>query len=316
LPDHQREKYLENVQRHCQQRQIAQREPIVFEGNVPAQITRNRRLMELLEAKDWPVAVSAPLAWLGEPVAIKDPTVVTFRRQSGANLLIIGQQEEPAMAIMAGAMISLAAQHGIEAAKFYVLDGTPADSPLSGRFAEVKEALPHELKLVEYRQVENAMTELGEELHRRQSGEEASGPAIYLFVHGLQRYRVLRKQEEGFSLATGDVQKPVGADKHFADLLREGAALGMHVIVWADTLVAVERTVDRAAMREFDNRVLFQLSAADSSNLIDSPIANRLGFHRALVYSEEQGVLEKFRPYALVGGEFLQRVGKALARSG
>ena len=28
------------------------------------------------------------------------------------------------------------------------------------------------------------------------------------------------------------------------------------------------------------------------------PAANKLGFHRALYYSEEQGLLEKFRPYA------------------
>ena len=51
-------------------------------------------------------------------------------------------------------------------------------------------------------------------------------------------------------------------------------------------------------MREFDNRILFQMSANDSSNLIDSPAANKLGFNRALIYSEEQGVMEKFRPYA------------------
>src|SRR2546430_12485844 len=54
-------------------------------------------------------------------------------------------------------------------------------------------------------------------------------------------------------------------------------------------------TFDRASMREFDNRVLFQMSAADSSNLIDSPAANKLGTNRALAYSEEQGVMEKFR---------------------
>ena len=50
---------------------------------------------------------------------------------------------------------------------------------------------------------------------------------------------------------------------------------------------AVERTLDRASLREFDNRVLFQMSASDSSNLIDSPLANKLGANRALAYSEE-----------------------------
>jgi hypothetical protein len=58
--------------------------------------------------------------------------------------------------------------------------------------------------------------------------------------------------------------------------------------------------------------VLFQMSANDSSSLIDSPAANKLGFHRALAYSEEQGTVEKFRPYALPDPAWLERVGAAL----
>ena len=87
----------------------------------------------------------------------------------------------------------------------------------------------------------------------------------------------------------------------------------MHVIAWADTAVAVDRTLDRHALREFDHRVLFQMSATDSSNLIDSPAANKLGLHRALAYSEEQGVTEKFRPYALPDRAWLQRVKEQLS---
>ena len=66
--------------------------------------------------------------------------------------------------------------------------------------------------------------------------------------------------------------------------------------------------------REFDNRILFQMSAADSSNLIDSPAANKLGFHRAIAYSEERGVTEKFRPYALPDRQWLQQVAERLKR--
>ena len=69
-----------------------------------------------------------------------------------------------------------------------------------------------------------------------------------------------------------------------------------------------ERTLERGSLREFDNRVLFQMSAADSSNLIDSPAGNKLGFNRALSFSEEQGLMEKFRPYALPPKEWLERV--------
>ena len=87
------------------------------------------------------------------------------------------------------------------------------------------------------------------------------------------------------------------------------------MMAWADTPASVERTFDRATMREFDNRILFQMSAADSSNLIDSPAANKLGMFRALAYSEEQGVMEKFRPYALAAAAWIDDVRKSRASS-
>jgi DNA segregation ATPase FtsK/SpoIIIE, S-DNA-T family len=70
--------------------------------------------------------------------------------------------------------------------------------------------------------------------------------------------------------------------------------------------VSIDRTLDRGSMREFDNRLLFQMSANDSSNLIDSPAGNKLGMFRALAYSEEQGVFEKFRPYGMVDKTWLE----------
>ncbi len=39
------------------------------------------------------------------------------------------------------------------------------------------------------------------------------------------------------------------------------------------------------------------MSAEDSANLVDTPLAAKLGLHRALLFSEEEGRLEKFRPY-------------------
>jgi hypothetical protein len=60
-------------------------------------------------------------------------------------------------------------------------------------------------------------------------------------------------------------------------------------------------------------RVLFQMSQNDSSSLIDSPVASRLGPQRALFHSEEVGALEKFRPYGLPSDEWLARVKERFA---
>ena len=86
----------------------------------------------------------------------------------------------------------------------------------------------------------------------------------------------------------------------FTELLLEGPALGMHTIVVTDTLANLNRSIDRQGLREFDLRVLLQMGNNDSSNLIDSTAASKLGMHRALLYSEETGTIEPFRPYSML----------------
>jgi hypothetical protein len=73
--------------------------------------------------------------------------------------------------------------------------------------------------------------------------------------------------------------------------------VGVHVAIWADTATSLQRSIDRGSMREFDMRVLMQMGANDSSTLIDSPLASRLGPERALLFSEERGTIERFRPF-------------------
>lgn len=316
LPDEVRDRFLKRVIAQKRPESSEAREPIVFEGNAPANLGENKRLQAVLNSGKGLGSGTAALAWMGDPVAIKDPTAAPFRRQSGSNLIIIGQQEESAMAILCAAMISLGAQHGSAGARFIVLDGSPPDSPLSGVLGRVAGVLPQGARLVEYREIPEVMGELGEEWQRRVAEQEGGAAAVYVVIYGLQRYRVLRKQEESFSFSASEEEKKPQPDKAFAELLREGPGVGIHVLAWADTPATIERMFDRGTLREFDYRVLFQMSANDSSNLIDSPIANKLGLHRAICYSEEQGMMEKFRPYAIPDGGLLEQIKAKLAARG
>jgi hypothetical protein len=45
---------------------------------------------------------------------------------------------------------------------------------------------------------------------------------------------------------------------------------------------------------------------------MDSPQASRLGVHRAILYDEGQGLIEKFRPYGLPSAEYLAWVKQHL----
>ena len=109
---------------------------------------------------------------------------------------------------------------------------------------------------------------------------------------------------------------PPSPDKVLGLLLKEGPLVGMHCVLWADTVASLQRSVDRSTLRELDWKALFQMGANDSSTLIDSPLASRLGFHRALLANEESGLQEKFRPYALPDAAFLEHVAKAFRARG
>ena len=53
--------------------------------------------------------------------------------------------------------------------------------------------------------------------------------------------------------------------------------MGIHTIIWCDSVNNMNRTLDRQGMKEFENRILFQMSANDSSTLIDTPAGQQAG---------------------------------------
>ncbi|MHC4217502.1 MAG: FtsK/SpoIIIE domain-containing protein [Planctomycetota bacterium] len=314
LPEPTRERYLQRMGELARERNHQAPEPrIVFEGNVPADPAANLELADHLREPAWPPAPTAPRTWLGEPVAIKGPTHVALSRQSGGNLIIVGQRDESALAMMAMTALSLGTQCPPTGGQLWILDGTPADSPHAGYLGRLSDDLPHQVRIVAWREVAEAMMQLEAELKRRTEAGDTDAPGVFVLINGLQRFRMLRRSEEDFGFSMGDAEKPPAADRQLAELLREGPPYGMHAVIWCDTATNVERCLERQGMREFDNRVLFQMSGPDSTTLIDTTTASKLGLHRALLFNEERGTLEKFRPYALPPRHWLAEVMQCLA---
>lgn len=285
--------------------------PVVFEGNAPADPLANAPLLAALEQSDPGRRAFAPLLWLGDAVSIKDPTAAAMVRRTGANLAIVGQRDEGACAMMAMAILSVAAQSPVAGTRIVVLDGTTPDDRLHGVLERVAKAVPHRVDLPSLRDAGDAILALGEELARRTTSGAGDAPGLFLLVNGLHRYRALRRSEEDFGYGGGP-DAPATPDRVLALLLKEGPLVGIHCALWADTVANLQRSVDRNALRELEWKALFQMSATDSSTLIDAPTASRLGFHRALLANEESGLVEKFRPYALPGEALLDLVARRL----
>ncbi len=177
---------------------------------------------------------------------------------------------------------------------------------LSGLLPEV-----FPVQMVPQRDLATTLDRLVDEVNRRLKGE-GDGPPQFLVLHGLQRLRDLRRPEDDYSFSRKG-ETTASPFKQLMTLLREGPPLGLFTILWCDTLANLQRTFDRQSLREFEMRVLFQMSPSDSSTLMDTPLAAKLGMFRALFYTEDQGRLEKFRPYALPPLPWLRKIaGKTL----
>jgi DNA segregation ATPase FtsK/SpoIIIE, S-DNA-T family len=281
------------------------RPTVVFEGNQPADIEENHELMALLE--DGPGRDHGDdRVWIGEPNAIKGPTELRFMAASGSNMMIVGQRRESAFAMMSAAILALTAQHDSGDLRIVILDGGGHEPEFAARFDGLLTAFEGRAERYDMRTAPDAVTDIAERIKAREEGTEACTP-IYIFAFGLQRLRVLRREDE-FAMPFGD-EETVSTGEQFATILTEGPAQHVHTIVWCDTVPNLQRTLSRKAMREFDMRVLFQMSAADSSEMIESSAANRLGLTNALLAVESQGTFEKFRPYAIPTAEMLLRGG-------
>ncbi|HWE40792.1 MAG TPA: FtsK/SpoIIIE domain-containing protein, partial [Isosphaeraceae bacterium] len=322
LGDDRREAYLERLTEMARERPpILTRTPIVFEGDAPADLSRNPQLSAALNAPGWPASPRSALAWLGDPVAIREATGALFRRQGGNHLLIVGQNSEAALGVMTSALLSLAAQFPPAAsdtvragARFAVLDGTPEDESRAEYLGNLARTLPHPVMTGGWNDTARVLGELAREVARRQE-PEADGPEVFLFVNDLARFRDLRRKADDFSFSRRDDEDATPADQ-LGTILREGPGLGVHVILWCDSVNNLNRSFDHQALREFEMRVLFQMSQTDSGHLLDAPHASKLGNNRALFYSEEQNRLEKFRPYGLPSDALMERVRTQLAGRG
>jgi hypothetical protein len=329
LEDDRREFHLDRVQHMTEKRQVRMPPAIVFEGNIPADPRRNVELSELIDAPRWESSLRERVVWLGEAVAIKDPTTVRFHTQSGQNLLIVGQSDLATVGLMATSIVSLACQvrpgEGL-GTRGQGLGDDNADPPipqfviLDGNFGgasnetwkELKAALPHTVQIGEPREAPAVLAMLTAEIARReQSGSRDDSP-IFVVIFNLGRFRDLKKSDDDLGFSFGGGEKKVSPSKQFTDLLKNGPNFGIHTLVWSDTYNNVTRWFSSQTLREFEMRIVFQLSASDSSNLIDGPLASKLVPNRVILHSVDQGTNEKFRPYGPPTAEWLANVASRL----
>jgi ABC-type multidrug transport system fused ATPase/permease subunit len=336
LPDHEREDYLDRLGERFRKEPASLPQVVIFEGNAPSSLSTNPYVADALAGRLPARRIFA--AWLGDPIEIKPPTSIEFPRQSGSHLVVLGQDASSARGIFVSALVSLTLQscdkkgstsiaitpnnNGTSnlVGRFYLLDGTdPAQADAERGLILLADIARHagvRATLIDRRRLTDSLSEIADIMARRQLQESPDPDEIFLFIYDLGKFRDLRRGEDdfGFSMnSEGDA--PAKPDKILASIVRDGPPVGIHVILWADSLAGFQRSFDRQTMREFGSRVLFQMSVTDSSQLMDGPQASRLGPHRAYFHQEDLGRLEKFRPYAVPDVDWLERLAGLVAEN-
>ncbi|MDF1812846.1 MAG: FtsK/SpoIIIE domain-containing protein [Verrucomicrobiales bacterium] len=293
LDDDVRANYLSKVAEAAAAKGLDIKPRVVFEGNAPARISEDRYIANLLTNRQFD---GTPRLFLGAPNSIKTPTEAAFERQSGSNLLIVGQRDDVVEGMILIGLRLLIEQLG-EHGRFILIDGQVADPNGNSWLKDSIKWLGDKVECPAGHEMGEVINQLAAEMKGKAEGTIANdGKTTFLVILGLQKYKKLRYEEDfSFSL---DEEAEVKPSNSLNDLITEGPGLGFHIIASVDTYNNVNRCISRKAVSEFEKKVLFQMSAGDSASLIDSGKAGDLGMNRAIYYNEPTGIAETFRPYA------------------
>jgi S-DNA-T family DNA segregation ATPase FtsK/SpoIIIE len=319
LPDDRRDHFLAIIQKRTEDNQLRVDPAIVFEGNLASDARTNEWIAQFIDRfaslynGDGHRRDSLGL-WLGEAVSIKPPTRVAINQRPGDNLMVIGQDAPATQGMMTTALITLAAQmrpagpDDPSPAQFFVFDGDANDATEGTLWKRMVDTLPHRVLRAGQREAAATVATLAAEVTRRKEETGKDQPPIFVFLSNFSRFRDLRNEQDEFGFGRTDDSRGPQAGAQLADIFKDGPAVGVHSVVWCDTYSNLTRWITQSTLREFEVRIAFQMNSADSSSLIDSPAASRLGGHRALLYLRELGTIEKLRPYAVPSPDWLATV--------
>ncbi len=270
---------------------------VVYDGNRAATWSKENAQRAVEQAAE---EVNPQAMWcvVGESVAISPAVCFPLTNQTGRNVLLVGPDDQQAAAVMNAITASFvrACRSKQQTPTVYTVQGAkPTDARALALTAQWQQfACP--LHTTDVRGTDAMLKSVHELLQSRiveADIQEAFEPVLFNLIQ-LGRLRSLRREED-FSSFGEAVQTP---DQQLEEILRDGPSHGIHSILWADSYSTLSRWLSRTALREIEIRILMQMSANDSTNLMDNVAASRLGDHVMLLFDEATGQEQKFRPFA------------------
>lgn len=286
--------------------------PFVFEGSEPADFVGCRALVNALE--DWPQAPgsSSIKLWVGEPISMSLSHAMLLKRQSGANLLVLDRDERLGFGVIYSALMSIAAQESPDSTIIHFVDLSSADAVWADHPELFEEHFPHPLKVYARREIELLLAGVAREVASREADDGIGKPRVFLIIFGIQRARNLRN-EDTFRFGGGGSGEPTVHD-NLKKVLQEGPDVGVHTLIWCDTLQNAGKILDNQAMNEIGQRISGPMSASDSMKVFDDPIASKLERENRMICFDDDrvGTYSQIRPFLPCDPGWIEELGRDL----
>ncbi len=256
--------------------------PQVITGDTGAELT-NAPFTSLVGDQSRQVERRSVRLWLGEPAALGPPVEVVLRRREGASLLLVATGDSVGPGLLHAALATAVVGHG-RSLETWVLDL----GGLETGFGDAVSALAAQpaVRVARHRSAATMIDEVAARVVERRDGGRFDEPPCLFVVSRLERAHEL---EAG----------PDSPREALLTVLRDGPEVGVHTLLWCETLEQLEARLGEGASRHFGLRAATVLAQADSLALLDSAYGASLRPHHALLADEDRSRLVKFRPYLM-----------------
>lgn len=260
--------------------------------------------------------------YVGETMNISDDMHMVFSAQDNANLLVVGNDSDKARSIFVFSALSLCINYYVThpclpvEPYIYIINYKPLnDSYFEDILKNVGIALRPYIKYISSGN-ESAVKDIVAEMYSQLGGRSGTQKK-YLMVFGYQRAEELKSTvklygdkriRDAFGIMADEKDKSYR--DMFSDILRQGAQVGIHTIIWQDSFTALD-VEDRNFASFFNLKIAFEMSEGEYSRFVGENNTELLGENNAIFYDKTKDN-QKFRPYQMPNEEWVDDICRTL----
>jgi hypothetical protein len=276
----------------------------IFEGNAYSDLEHSFSQNQITEIS----GNSKFTLWLGEPISIGEPLTVHLNNTRSENILLVGRDSSVTQGLL-GAMIFTACIQATWVKKLYIIDFSTPDSDFEKCIKLLDSQFPNTICYGKKKELSENILQLSKAVKSRT--QSSTNPAEYestiFVINQIQKARDI-DIEFSNSMPFGDKSPEEILNEQLNLIIKEGPDVNIYTIINVDINANLKRRLSRQIIKEFDNKVCFQMSKEDSIELLNSYDASSLGLFKAVYVNEGNMTNFKFKPFKIPELDLIKKI--------